>query len=812
MLYKLVLFVAIVLAATISTAQDCNLELKGVVKDYHDNDSLPFAQIYVIELQRTISTTTEGIYRIEGLCPGTYTFIISHFECDTKTVKVNISKNLNRDFVLEHHINDLEQVNVIADIHEDHKNTQAATRINKNTINQFAGATLGDALTTIPGVSALKTGNSVVKPIIHGVYGSRVTIVNNGMRQQDQEWGVEHAPNIDLNTANNIRVVKGASALRYGGDAIGGTIVIEPERVISKDTLKGQLISQLQTNGRGGTISGSISNYNDSGWYQQGTLTYKRLGDFDAPDYVLSNTGSQTYAANLTAGFRRFEYGASINYSFYNSDLGILRASHIGNVGDLVRSINSRQPTIINDFTYHIDPPKQEVQHHAIQLNAFKRFNDRGKLSLDYSFQFNNRLEFDIRRGDNAGRASLDLDLSTHHLMTQLLIDRGENTDWEVGLDLMRQKNVPDPATGIRRLIPDYNSGKYGAYAAVTHTPSDNWLLDAGLRYDYFEIDAQKFYFQSRWESLGYDQQFPQFEVGVDGNQILTNPQFDYHLFAFTAGAKYFSGDHYDLSINLSSASRAPNPSELFSDGLHHALATIELGKLDLKKEQSYKINVVLHGVEGNLDFEINPYASIINNYMQLVPTGVEATIRGAFPVYQYEQLDAIIAGVDASVFWNIYKESMTQDRGSSISKSLTFQSRFSYIYGQDRTASEPLIDMPPTQFFNELLWSNGIVDNLSLRFSNESALKQTRFPDNDYEAVVPDDNNGFTTQVVEISESPAAYSLWNVGVGYAFAKAELNLNINNIFDTSYRNYLNRQRFYADDVGRDIQLQFIYNF
>lgn len=80
----------------------------------------------------------------------------------------------------------------------------------------------------------LKTGNSVVKPIIHGLYGSRVAIVNDGMRQQDQEWGVEHAPNIDINTASTIEVIKGASALRYGGDAIGGTILITPARVIAK--------------------------------------------------------------------------------------------------------------------------------------------------------------------------------------------------------------------------------------------------------------------------------------------------------------------------------------------------------------------------------------------------------------------------------------------------------------------------------------------------------------------------------------------------------------------------------------------------
>jgi iron complex outermembrane receptor protein len=809
MFYKILMGAALFMCVVTLQAQDCNLELKGSVKDFHDGEPLAFAQLYLKELQRTVSTATDGSYRIPNLCAGTYTLIVTHYDCETKTIKISIDQNMVKDILLEHHINDLQQVQVIADVHDDHTTTQSSTRIEQSTINDYSGATLGDALATVQGVTALKTGNSVVKPVIHGVFGSRVTIVNDGLRQQDQEWGVEHSPNIDVNSASNIEVIKGATALRYGGDAVGGTIVIEPERVISKDTLKGKLISQLQSNGRGGSISGSVNNYNDSGWFQQSTLTYKRLGDFEAPDYVLSNTGNQTYAANLAVGFHKFEYGASIKYSFYDTELGILRASHIGNVTDLVRSINTRQPTIIRDFTYAIDPPKQKVQHHGLQINAYKRFEGLGKLEIDYSFQFNNRLEFDIRLGENAGRASLDLDLQTQTLAAYLLLDNMDKTEIELGIDGLYQVNRPNPATGIRRLIPDYESQKLGGFASINHRVNDQWLLDAGVRYDYYNINATKFYLQSRWEGLGYDQQFPQFEIGEQDNQILTNPEFEYNLFAFSAGAKYFAGEHYDFSINLSSANRAPNPSELFSDGLHHALATIELGQLDLKKEQSYKLNLVAHGVVGSVDFELNPYVNLINDYMQLIPTGVESTIRGAFPVYQYQQINATLAGVDLGLKWDIFSKDLQE---SNLSENLVLNSRFSYIYGQNRTDDEPLIDMPPPQFFNELVWSNGVFNNLEFQLSNQSLLKQNRFPDNDYNVEVPDDQGNFSTERVMISESPAAYSLWNVGASYAFAKAKLNLRVNNVFNTTYRNYLNRQRFYADDIGTDVQLQFIYNF
>ena len=468
-----------------ATAQDCTYTLEGTIKDYHDNSALELATVYIESLHKTISTDENGYFSFKQLCPGTYNLSVAHLDCEPKKLTIVLIESKKIEILLEHHVEDLQAIKVIADVHDDHTSTQAATRINKSEIQNYSGATLGDALSSVAGVSSLKTGNSVVKPIVHGLYGSRVTIVNNGMRQQDQEWGIEHAPNIDVNTASSIQVVKGATALRYGGDAIGGTIVIEPSRVISKDTLNGTVISQLQSNGRGGSVTGTVNNYRKSGWYQQATATYKKLGDYESPDYVLSNTGSETAAINLGLGFKKFEYGASLNYSFYNSTLGILRASHIGNAADLVNSINSGEPTVINDFTYDIEAPRQEVNHHSLQLGAFRRFAGFGKLEFDYALQFNNRKEYDIRRGANAGRASLDIDLQTHTAAAHLLIDVFDKTTINAGIDGMYQINTPNPDTGVRRLIPDYTAYRTGLFIGITHEIKENWIIDAGLRYDY---------------------------------------------------------------------------------------------------------------------------------------------------------------------------------------------------------------------------------------------------------------------------------------------------------------------------------------
>ncbi len=801
-------------------SQTCDFTLRGTVSDYHDGKPLQFAQVYIESIRSTVSTDENGKFRITGLCAGDYLLKVSHIDCDPKLVKVTVKGDQETSIFLEHHVEELDRVSVIADVHDNHKTTQSTQFITSRTLQEYSGATLGDALEQVSGVSTLKTGNSVVKPIIHGLYGSRVAIVNNGLRQQDQEWGVEHAPNIDLNAADNIEVVKGASALRYGGDAVGGTIVINPARVLAKDTLMGNVILQGQSNGRGGSTSATVSNFRNSGWFQNATVTYKRLGDFEAPGYVLSNTGSETKAVNLRAGFKKFEYGVDLTYSYYQAEIGILRASHIGNLSDLVRSINSGTPARVEDFTYDINSPKQDVDHHGIQLNAYKRFSELGKLSFNYGFQFNNRLEFDIRRGANAGRASLDIDLATHTTAFHLLIDKLDDYTIEIGGDVSLQNNAPNPDTNTRRLIPDYNSIKAGGFVSAVHSPSDRWIFDAGLRYDIYDIDADKFYLNSRWLGLGYDEQFPQFEVGVQGNQILTNPQFQYDLFAFTAGAKHIISNHYDFSLNLSTANRAPNPSELFSDGLHHALATIELGRLDLEKEQSFKVNSVFHMNKSGLDLELSPHINLINNFLQLEPSGLELTTRGAFPVSQYRQIDAAIYGLDVSAFYTFYKTSGNDESVNGTinetekvpSRFIDIKADFAYIHGTNLDDDVPLIDMPPTQLNVQGIWHDAFAKAVRLKIGFQHVWEQNRFPNLDYEATLINDQGLQETERVRISQPPAAFSLVNVGLGYAFAKAEVNLSVNNLFNTEYRNYLNRQRFYADDVGRDVQLQLIYRF
>ncbi|MGI9545686.1 MAG: TonB-dependent receptor [Flavobacteriaceae bacterium] len=775
--------------------QDCNYKLSGRVLDFHDYSMLSGAVIYLNSIDLSTISDQEGYYSFEGLCIGSYILNVSHPECDPIDVELTISGNTEKDLFLEHHIEELDEVKVVGDAVIDKTNSSQEASLNEVVIERYSVGSLGDALKEISGVSSLNTGANIVKPTIHGLNGSRVLILNDGVRMQDMEWGEEHAPNVDINQTGTISVIKGASALQYGGDAIGGVIVMNQSFKTLKDTIYGKTILNGMTNGRGGNGSTELTKIFEEGWFVKGQASYKRLGDREAPDYVLSNTGVQEIAASLRFGKKSFSWGWDAWYSYFNTDLGILRASHIGNVDDLIRSINSMQPLVVEPFTYDIVSPRQEVTHHLGKLNFYKRFEGVGRWNIQYDFQNNRRFEYDVRVGADRDTPAIDLELNTHTLNTDFKWDGKQDYSVTVGLLGRYQDNFANPDTGVRRLIPDYERYDLGAFAIGEYQWTDNLLVEAGLRYDYNRIDALKFYRVSRWIERGYDEDFADIVVEDLGTQLLTNPVFDYHNFSATAGLQYKVNGHSEFRFNYTMAQRAPNPSELFSDGLHHSAARIELGDLRIDSETSHKVALSESLNFKKWGFVIEPYANFVSDFVLLEPTGVEFTIRGAFPVWSYRQTNARLLGIDFSAYVDWASAWRTDHR-------------FSLVKGKDTENDVALINMPAPNTTNSITFSKPEWQNLLLGLESFYSFRQNEFPPNIF-VFSPEQQE---IVELEINTPPDAYHVLaftadiELSLG-STTRMGIGLQINNLMNTNYRDYLNRLRYFADDLGRNIILQ-----
>lgn len=771
--------------------------ISGTVSDFHDKTPLVGSEIHIGK--HTAKTEENGVFTLKNIPQGSHEITVSHPDCDAYKEQLDVKSDLKLSILLEHHTTDIETIT----LHGTHKKSGSMiiSTLGKDEIFKNSTENLGNLLTQISGVTALKTGNNISKPVIHGLYGSRVSIINNGVKMAEQEWGVEHAPNVDVNNFQHIDVIKGASALKYGSDAIGGVVVLEPEVFLKKDTLKGNINISGISNGKGLGIDANLLKSWKNGWAVKSGGSIRKLGDQNTPNYNLKNTGTDFSSFNFTLQKNSFKNGISFDYYLTNQNLGILRDSHVSSKEDYARAMNADIPVYSGTFSYDINNPRQLIEHHIAKVSAFNRFENLGKISATYSFQYNHRQEFDVRRGMLKEIPSLDLALMTNQFNLNDLLERGK---WslETGIDVGFQNNYSDPTTQARRLIPNYDKYSVGAYSVFKYKLSQELNAEAGIRYDYNYYDVTKWYDKSDWLKY-YAAVYPQFYVRTNANRVLTRPKLKYQNFSYNAGLEYHPSGKFNLKFNYAKVGRTPNIAELFADGLHHSAAIIERGNMNIKNEEGHQFNLIANAkfdVLNGLEISANPYFFITKNFINQIPNGViQPTQFGTFPVWIYQQIDAKMYGIDVDAHVNI-------------SEHFSYKGRASYVYGQDETHNEPLILMMPPNFTNALEFNFKKWKGFYFNVENRTVLHQSRYPITDipYTDYV---NGAEVTKTLDFSTPPKGYSLWSVQTGVDLTKnLSAGLTINNLFNVSYKDYLNRMRFFANDLGRSFILNFRYQF
>lgn len=634
-------------------------------------------------------------------------------------------------------------------------------------LDKTKGKPLAEALKEITGVSTIQTGSSISKPVIHGLHSNRILILNNGVRQEGQQWGFEHAPEIDPFIAKKLTVIKGANSVRYGSDAIGGVILVEPNDLqYNLNKFKGEVNLIGFSNGRAGVISGifegSMKQLPNIAFRMQGTL--KRAGNISAPDYTLKNTGYEENNFSLGVGYDKGgEIGIEGFYSQFNTKIGIFPGAHIGNLTDLEIAFRRKVPFNTGAFSYDIGRPFQDIHHDLLKVKGYITTGNDTRLTAEYSWQYNERSEFDIHTPNNpalVNQPELFFGITTYTGDVMMEHRNLGPFKGKTGVSFMRQTNL---AKG-RDFIPNFENYSGGIYA-IEQTTLGMLELEAGIRYDY------------KWQKI---------YKNVNGN--IYSPDFSYSNFSGILGGKYWIQNDMWFSLNLGTAWRPPSVSELFSDGVHHGSASYEIGNESLSPENSYQaIGTFHYDNENNFHAEATLYYNYISDFIYLQPRPPAIlTIRGAFPAFYYEQADAEFKGLDADISYSPFPF-------------LTFESKASIVRAFNLSADEYLFLIPADRFENAITFKAGDVSflkDVSLSFSALNVLKQTRVPANtDY---VP---------------PPDGYMLFNTDLEFSVpvGKQDLRfgLSVDNIFNTSYRDYLNRFRYYTDDPGRNITLRLI---
>ena len=633
------------------------------------------------------------------------------------------------------------------------------------------------------------------------MFGSRIGIVYDQTVLENQQWGQDHAPNIDANAFDNIRIVKGAATLQYTGDNPGGLVILESKAPSAIDNLFGKTILNATSNNNGLSLLSSLTRSYANGTYIKAQGTYKNYGDSRAPDYVLSNTALNENNLSLTVGKNDRQNEWKLLLSVFNNEVGILRSSHVGSVRDLYQSISSDTPRVVAAYSHDVNAPKQSNHHLTANLQYTRTTAANNKWKFKYSWQKNNRKEFDVRRGEYKNIASIDLDLSTHNAQ----VDHewtGTNTSVSTGVFAQVQDNTSNPNTGVKRLIPDYIKFKTGSYLTAL-MKLDRFTIGAGIRFEHYNNEVQKYYKLSRWNDQNYEQGLGKYVTKELYNQRLIRRRMFFNTVSLQGGVLFDVSPSQQIGLNYSMSQRAPDIAELFSDGLHHSLATIEYGNPFLSKETNHKFVLDIAKKRGDFQFNISPYLNIGKNYIIIEPVGGELTVRGAFPVWEFRAVDATFKGVDIDL-------SYTPVRG------ILLKNNTSWIEAKERTSKEPLISIPPLSLQHSIVVSPSRWESFSFEVNAKNVFRQNQYPNRNFELDIVEDRQ-YVTKTVDISTPPPAYHLVGANVkwgpyDFLSSKVNISLSIDNLFDTSYRNYLNRLRYYADEQGRNVLLQIKFSY
>lgn len=773
----------------------------GVVRDSITRQPLQGATLRVVGSLRGAYTDRFGVFHLHDLELDSATLDVSYVGYRRKRIHVGVfsSSDVRIEVLLSPSSTEQQEI-VIVDQHQQRSGlpTQRVDVLTATEIDEHRGQTFADVLTQVPGVTVVQTGPSISKPMIHGMMGSRLVLRNNGIIQEGQQWGSEHAPEIDPFTPSRISVVKGPASVMYGPNAMGGVIDVLPRPLPETDGLHGEGSVNLFSNnvqGAAGAFieSRSIGNL-PIGVRAQGAA--RRAGDAATPTYYLTNTGFEEWSTGATLDAGNADVGLTAVGSLYNTTLGIYKGAHLGNAEDLKNAIARGQPSASLPFSYQITNPRQEISHTMLSLQGRLRLSPTEVLRLTYGWQQNNRSEFDAHSKRIIGRdvdTSLTLDDSLQarkqdsvtRLQTALqrpamnlllttysldaTLDHALTTDVHGSAGISAQRQAND-RSGTVYLVPDYVALAIGGFVFE----SVSWhslTISAGVRYDV------------RWLDVLLQQR---------GSSTRIAQQKTFASMTFSVGGVWIPSEEWTVNVNLASAWRPPQVNELYSNDVHHGTAIYEIGDSTLGAERSYGVDATLRYAVVGLEIEGSIYTNVFDDYILSLPDPFNPTltVRGTFPTYRHTQLPALISGLDLSAT-------------VAVTKQLNMYATGSMVRGTDVQHDQPLFLMPSDRL---RLGTHIHVDDVALL--HDAFVDLSLFGVREQTRVTPG---------TDYAPPPPGYILADVSAGGMIdlsdsVQSRLTITCTNMFNTAYRDYLSRYRYFADDPGRNLIIRFTTTF
>ncbi len=626
---KKILFLFLQLSFTLAYSQD----FVGTILDKETKEPVAFATIYFTDLQTGTATDINGIFKVEHFKQEILTLHITNVGYEPFDAKINIANEKTKTFYLNpSHLN-IEEVVISAPTGK--LQGESIVSVESKTLkelNQTAPITLAETISNIPGVEQNTTGAGIGKPVIRGLSGNRIVTYAQGIRIENQQWGDEHGLGVGETGIEKVEVIKGPASLLYGSDAMGGVLFFIDERYAKHNTIELKANTKFVSNSLG-TINNVAFKIHKDKFKFNLFGDYASHSDYQLPSFTkIFNTRFDEKNVKASFGFNLKNWVSNIRYSYLQNNFGI-----------------SEDDTTSHSTERKFVLPFQTIDNHNLSWeNNF--YIKKSRLTSVLGFTRNFRREFE----DDRDNPALGMYLDTYTYNLKWYSKQYKKTiDFVLGSQGMIQNNKNN---GEEILIPDAQTIDVGVFA----------LSNIKYKKIEFQIGAR---FDNR-------------NINTFTTQNITKFKGNFNGFTFSGGSVY-KDKKIKIRANVSSAFRAPNSSELLSDGVHEGTSRYEKGNRVLANENATQADVSFDYQDEHFQFSINPFFNYIKNYIYLSPTNL---VIDNTPVYNYLQKDAYLYGGEMGFHYHPHKVHW-----------LHLESNISTVFAED-VAKNPLPLIPQTK------------------------------------------------------------------------------------------------------------------
>jgi len=763
-----ILLLAVMLICQTGFAQTKSI-LTGKITDAKTGNALAGAAIILHDVKKGTIANDSGMYKTPSVNAGKYLVEISYTGYASIVETITISGVTEKNFSLTEAITEQDGVIVtgVTSATRLKQSPQPVAVLKHNDLVKITAPNIIDALSHVPGVSALSTGPAISKPFIRGLGYNRVVTINDGVRQEGQQWGDEHGIEIDDYSVQRIEVLKGPASLMYGSDAMAGVINIQTLTPAPEGTIKANVLSEYQTNAslRGfyGDVSGTKNgfSFNAYGSYK-GAEDYKNKYDgyvFNSKFYNQNFGGMLGYSGS---------WGYShINVSNFNQRIGMVEGERDDATGQFIKAEPGGTETIATDNDFkQIKPlvPFQHIQHFKITSDNSINIG-KNKLDLTLGFQHNQRREFG--NVDDITTPDAYFDLKTISYAARFNLAATEHWKTSIGVSGMAQTNRNKAE---ETLIPDYNLFDAGGFV-FTQYHKDKLTVSGGVRFDNRHIDSKEM---------------------LDGGAVKFAPfTKDFSNVSGSVGLAYALSHPVTLKFNVARGFRSPSLAELSSNGAHEGTNRYEVGDNNLKSETSFQIDGGIDVNTTHVSLSASVFYNRISNFIyyekMLNNAGSDSVIvdpGGDLTVFKFNQQDA-----------NLYGAEFTVDIHPHPLDWLHFENIFSYTRAQFANPVDGVKDVPniPAARYISQLRGNFFPKGKSIRNFYVSIEGDYTFKQ----------NHPFTGYNTETATGD--YFLVNAAIGTdVVSKGKTLFSIHltgmNLGDVAYQNHLSRLKYTDENM------------